>query len=151
MEYLQDSFSDGLAPSTNKVYVTSISVSHIPIDSAFLGRHPLVSRILLGVRHLRLRFPSGDLEVLLEGFSMVPSEPLESASEKVLILKVIFLLAITLLKRVGDLKALSVASSCLEFDHAGVKAILCPRPDYVSKVPSSVPCSVVQAFFSLTF
>lgn len=151
MEYLQD-FSAGLTLSTINVYVTAISISHIPIDSASLGRHPLVSRFLLGARHLRLRFPSWDLAVLLEGLSMVTSEPLESASEKVLILKVVLLLAITLLKRVRDLQALSVASSCLEFDPGGVKAILHPRPDYVPKVPSSVPCSVDhQAFCSLAF
>jgi len=63
--------------------------------------------------------------------------------------KVAFLLAITSLKRVGDLQALSVAPSCLEFAPFNVKAILHPRPGYVPKVPSNVARSIIlQAFHS---
>lgn len=80
--------------------------------------------------------PSRDLAVVLEGLSMAPFKPLESASEQFLTLKVFFLLAIT--KKAGDLQALSVASSCLEFAPGGVKAILHSRPNYVPKVLSSV-------------
>lgn len=85
--------------------------------------------------------PSKDLTVVLEGLSVAPFEPLESASEKFLTLKVVFLLAIV--KRVGDLQALSVSSSCLEFAPGGVKTTLHPRPNYVPKMLSSVSHSVV--------
>lgn len=54
---------------------------------------------------------------------MAPFEPIESFSEKFLSPKMAFLLAITSLKRVGDLQALSVAS-CLEFAPDMVKAFL---------------------------
>lgn len=54
-----------------------------------------------------------------------------------------FLLATLSLKRVGDLQALSVAPSCLEFVPGGVKAILYPRPGYVPKVPTNVVRPVV--------
>lgn len=52
-----------------------------------------------------------------------------------------FLLAITSLKRVGDLQALSVPPSCLEFIMGGVKVLLHPRPGYVPKEPTNVVLS----------
>ena len=93
------------------------------------------------------RVPTWDLAVVLEGLAEAPFEPLESAEAKNLTLKVAFLLAITSLRRVGDLQALAIMPTCLEFAPGGVKAILHPRPGYVPKVPSSVARSVVlQAF-----
>ena len=50
-------------------------------------------------------------------------KPIESVSEK-------FLLTITSLKRVGDLKALSVAPSCLKFASGMVKAFIHPKTVY---------------------
>lgn len=59
----------------------------------------------------------------------------------------VFLLAITSLKRVGDLQALLVASSYLEFSPGRVKVILNPRPGYVPKVPTNVAWSTdLQVF-----
>jgi len=46
----------------------------------------------------------------LEGLSLVPFEPINELSEQFLSFKVAFLLAITSLKRVGDLQALAFAS-----------------------------------------
>ncbi len=64
-----------------------------------------------------------------------------------LTVKTIFLLAISSLKRVGDLQALSVAPSCLEFAPGMVRAFLYPRPGYVPKVTSVIPQPVIlQAF-----
>ncbi len=57
------------------------------------------------------------------------------------------LLAISSLKRIGDLQALSIAPSCLEFALGMVKAFLHPRPIYVPKVPANVArSSMLQAF-----
>lgn len=64
---------------------------------------------------VHVRVPAWDLAVALEGLPQAPFEPLDSISEKFLALKMAFLLAITSLKRVGDLQALSVASPCLKF------------------------------------
>ncbi len=54
--------------------------------------------------------------MVLKGLSEAP------ASEKLLILKAALELALTLLERVGDLRALSVASSCLDFTSGMIKA-----------------------------
>ncbi|KAI2650799.1 hypothetical protein H4Q32_024835 [Labeo rohita] len=64
-----------------------------------------------------------------------------------LTIKTALLLALTSLKWVGDLQALSVASSHLEFAPGMTKAFLYPRPGYVPKVPTNTPQPVVlQAF-----
>ncbi len=57
--------------------------------------------------------PSWDLSVVLEGLVAASFEPLESAPEQILTLKVTLLLALTSLKRVGDLQALFVSEFSL--------------------------------------
>ncbi|XP_053539791.1 uncharacterized protein LOC128634035, partial [Ictalurus punctatus] len=151
LEFLQEHFSGDLAPSTIRVYVAAISTSHSPVDGASVGQHPLTSTFMRGVRQLRpicrARIPSWDLSVILEGLSGAPFEPLESASGKLLTLKVALLLSLTSLKRVGDLQALSVAPSCLDFAPGLAMAFLYLRPDYIPKVPTSAAHPVVlQAF-----
>ncbi len=81
--------------------------------------------------------PSWDLSVVLEGLVMAPFEPLESASERILTLKVVHLLALTSLKRVGDLQAFSVSETCMDFAPGLVKVTLRPRPGYIPKVLST--------------
>jgi len=56
-----------------------------------------------------------DRVVVLEGLSLAPFGPIEKAPEKFLTLKSIFLLAISSVKGIEDLQALSVAPSFLEF------------------------------------
>ncbi len=68
---------------------------------------------------------------------VAPFEPLESAPEWILTLKVTLLLALTSLKRVGDLQALSVGKMCMDFVPGLVKVTLRPRPGYVPKVLSA--------------
>ncbi len=80
--------------------------------------------------------PSWDLSVVLEGLVTAPFEPLESAPERILTLKVTLLLALTL-KRVGDLQALSVSEMCMDFAPGLVKVTLRPRPGYIPKVLST--------------
>lgn len=93
------------------------------------------------------RVPAWDLAMVLERLSLAPFEPIDSSSEKFLMLKMAFLLAITSLKRIADLQALSVASSCLDFATGGVKAFLHPRTGYVPKVATNVAWSTdLQAF-----
>lgn len=96
------------------------------------------------------KVPTWDLAVVIEGLSLAPFEPLESASEKFLTLKVSFLLKIKSLKRVGDLHTLSISPPCLEFAHGRMKAVLHPKLGYVPKVPCNVVRStIVQAFHPL--
>ncbi len=90
---------------------------------------------------------SWDLAVMLKALCRPPFEPIEEISDRNLTLKTIFLLAISSLKRVGALQALSVAPTHLDFAPGIAKAFLYPRTGYVPKVPSSAPQpTVLQAF-----
>ena len=151
LEFPQEHFSSGLSPSTLKVYVAALAAYHVPFSGVSLGRHPFITRFLRGTLRLRpvvrTRVPAWDLAIVLEGLSLAPFEPIEEVSEKFVTLKTIFLLAISSLKRIGDIQALSVAPSCLEFSPGMVKAFLHPRPGYVPKVPTNVARPIVlQAF-----
>ncbi len=112
LEFLQDRFSAGLSPSTLKVYVAAIAAFDAPSRDGPLGRLPLVVRFLRGTRRMRPatrpRIPTWDLAVVLGALAEAPFEPMESAEAKYLTLKMAFLLAITSLRRVGELQALSV-------------------------------------------
>ncbi|KAL0181751.1 hypothetical protein M9458_024157, partial [Cirrhinus mrigala] len=153
LEFLQARFSTGLAHSTLKVYVAAISPYHAPLGGMPVGKDPLVVRFLRGV--LRLRpptrplVPTWDLAVVLEALCRPPFEPIEGIPVRFLTIKTALLLALTSLKRVGDLQALSVAPSHLEFAPGMTKAFLYPRPGYVPKVPTNTPyapylCKVLQ-------
>ncbi len=83
-----------------------------------------------------MKFP-WELSVVLECLMAAPFEPLESAPERILTLKVTLLLALTSLKRVGDMQALSVSEMCMVFAPDLVKVTLLPRPGYVPKVLST--------------
>ena len=116
-----------------------------------LGRHPLVTRFLRGTRRLRPgmrpRVPVWDLAVVLAALSEPPFEPLTEVALRFLSIKTTFLLAISSLKRIGELQALSVAPSRLEFAPGMARVFLYPKPGYVPKVPSAPSQPVVlQAF-----
>ncbi len=65
----------------------------------------------------------------------VPFEPLESAPERILTLKVTLLFwFLTSLKRVEDLQTLSVSEMCMDFALGLVRVTLRPRPGYVPMV-----------------
>ncbi|KAI2664621.1 Transposon Ty3-G Gag-Pol polyprotein [Labeo rohita] len=151
LEFLQDRLSAGLSHSTLKVYVAAIAAYHAPLGGLSVGKDPLVSRFLRGALRLRppvrSRVPSWDLSLVLEALCRPPFEPIEEISDRHLTIKTVLLIAITSLKRVGDLQALSVAPSFLDFAPGLAKAFLHPRSGYVPKVPSSAPRPVVlQAF-----
>ncbi len=140
LEFLQEKLTTGAAATTLWVYVTTIAARR-ELDEDPLGRYRMVSAFMRGVRRLRpvrpMAVPSWDLSVVLEGLVAAPFEPLESAPERILTLKVTLLLALTSLKRVGDLQALSVSEMCMDFPPGLVKVTLRPRPGYVPKVLST--------------
>ncbi len=140
LEFLQERLTAGAAATTLRVYVAAIAARR-ELDEIPLGRHRLVSAFMRGARRLRpvrpTAVPSWDLSVVLEGLVTAPFEPLESASDRILTLKVVLLLALTSLKRVGDLQAFSVSETCMDFAPGLVKFTLRPRPGYIPKVLST--------------
>ncbi|KAI2662475.1 GTPase Der [Labeo rohita] len=106
-----------------------------------VGKHDLVIRFLRGARRLNPPrphlIPSWDLAVVLRGLQQGPFEPLQSVKLDALSLKTALLTALASVKRVGDLQALSINSSCLEFGPADSHVVLRPRPGYVPKVPTT--------------
>ncbi len=140
LEFLQERLTAGAAATTLRVYVAAIAARR-ELDEIPLGRHRLVSAFMRGARRLRpvrpTAVPSWDLSVVLEGLVTAPFEPLESASDRILTLTVVLLLALTSLKRVGDLQAFSVSETCMDFAPGLVKVTLRPRPGYIPKVLST--------------
>ncbi|KAL0147122.1 hypothetical protein M9458_057646, partial [Cirrhinus mrigala] len=132
LEFLQAHFSTGLSHSTLKVYVAAISAYHAPLAGMPVGKDPPVVRFLRGVLRLRPptrpHIPTWDLAVVLEALCRPPFEPIEEIPVRFLTIKTALLLALTSLKRVGDLQALSVTPSHLEFAPGMIKAFLYPRP-----------------------
>ncbi len=151
LEFLQERLTAGAAATTLRVYVAAIAAQR-ELDEIPLGRHRLVSAFMRGARRLRpvrpTAVPSWDLSVVLEGLVMAPFEPLESASDRILTLKVVLLLALTSLKRVGDLQAFSVSETCMDFAPGLVKVTLRPRPGYIPKVLSTSSRSQVVTLHS---
>ncbi len=151
LKFLQEKLAAGAAATTLRVYVAAISARR-ELDEIPLGRHRMVSAFTHGVRRLRpvrpIGVPSWDLSVVIEGLMAAPFEPLESAPERILTLMVTLLLALTSLKRVGDLHALSVSKMCMDFTLGLVKVTLRHRSGYVPKVVSTSFCSQVVTLHS---
>ncbi len=152
LEFLQARLSAGLTHSTLKVYVVAVSAYHTSLGGQSVGRNPLVTRFLHGALRLRppvrSRISPWDLAVVLDALCRPPFEPIEEISNRHLTLKTVFLLAVSSLKRVGDLQALSVAPTHLDFAPGMAKAFLYPRAGYIPKVPSVTPQPVVLQAFS---
>ncbi|KAI2655537.1 ORF V: Enzymatic polyprotein [Labeo rohita] len=110
LSFLQEKLERRLSPSTLKVYVAAIAAYHDAVDGLSLGKHHLIVRFLRGARRLNPPrphlIPSWDLSVVLLGLRRAPFEPLASVKLKYLSLKTSLLIALTSIKRVGDLHAL---------------------------------------------
>ncbi|KAI2648848.1 ORF V: Enzymatic polyprotein [Labeo rohita] len=141
LSFLQEGLDRHLSASTLKVHVAAISANHDLVGGRSVGKHDLIIRFLRGARRLNPPrphlIPSWDLAVVLQGLQQDPFEPLQSVKLDALSFKTALLTALTSIKRVGDLQALSVNSSCLEFGPAYSHVVLRPRPGYVPKVPTT--------------
>ncbi|KAI2653718.1 Fumarate hydratase class II [Labeo rohita] len=133
LEFLQACFSTGLTHSTLRVYVAAMSAYHAPLGGMSVGKNPP-----------GYAFPPRCAEAEASSTTPCPYEPIEN---QFLAIKTVLLLALTSLKQVGDLQALSVAPSYLDFAPGMAKAFLYPRAGSVPKVPTVAPQPVVlQAF-----
>ncbi len=135
------------SPSTLKVYVAAITAHHNAVDGRSLGKHDLIMRFLKGARQMNLSrsplMPSWDLSIVLAGLQRGPFEPLDSVKLKFLSAKIALLIALTSIRRVGDLQAFSVSDECLVFGPAYSHIVLRHRPGYVPKVPTTPFCDQV--------
>ncbi len=142
LSFLQELLEKGRSPSTLKVHVAAIAASHAPVDGQSVGRNNLVVHFLKGSRRLNLprRFtvPTWDLPTVLRALKSPPFEPLQSVDLRPLTLKTALLLALALVKLMGELQALSVSPSCLEFGPNDSKIVLKPRHGYIPSALDSV-------------
>ncbi|CAM4427360.1 unnamed protein product [Leuciscus chuanchicus] len=138
LPFLQELLDSGRTPSTLKVYVAAIAAFTKPVNGQSLGKNDLIIRFLRRARRLNPPRPPSvpvwDLSMVLEAMKGGPFEPLHAVELKYLSFKTAFLLALASVKRVGDLHALSVSATCLEFGPNNSKVILKPRHGYVLKV-----------------
>ncbi|KAK0141172.1 hypothetical protein N1851_021814 [Merluccius polli] len=129
---------DGLAPSTIKVYIATISARHNRVDGVTVWSNTLVSRFLKGAQRLRppQRSPraSWDLPLVLQVLGKPPFEPLGGSELKWLSMKTAFLLAIASAKRVGEL---SISRECLHWSPDGTGVTLWPNPSFLPKTFSA--------------
>ncbi len=90
--------------------MAAIAAHHSPVGDQSIGKNLLAIRFLRGIRRLRPpvrpRMPTWDLAVVLEALSKATFELLEEVPLRFLTVKTVFLLAISSLKRVGDLQAI---------------------------------------------
>ncbi len=89
--------------------MAAIAAHHSTVGDQSIGKNPLAIQFLRGIRRLRPpvrpRMPTSDLAVVLEALSKAPFVPLEEVPLRFLTAKTVFILAISSLKRVGDLQA----------------------------------------------
>ncbi|XP_016369319.1 uncharacterized protein LOC107709377, partial [Sinocyclocheilus rhinocerous] len=135
--FLQDLMDKDRSFSTIKVYLAAISASHVGFEGSMVGQHSLIRRFMKGARRslpvIRRTVPEWDLSMVLEALSQSPFEPLGSISLKLLSFKTALLLALASAKRVSELHALSVHSSCTKFSLSGDKVFLKPNPAFLPK------------------
>ena len=137
LSFLQELLDKDRTPSTLKVYVAAIAAFSETALGQSIGRNDLVIRFLRGARRLNPPRPPSvpvwDLSTVLEAMKGHPFEPLQSIDLKHLSFKTVFLLALASVKRIGDLHALSVSATCMEFGPNDSKVILKPKHGYVPK------------------
>ncbi len=96
------------------VFVATLSAHRDPVDQVSIGANRLVVAFLKGA--VRLKLPvwavcsQWDLQMVLDRLCLAPYEPVEQADIRSLSMKTACLLAITSVRRVCELHALSVSS-----------------------------------------
>ncbi len=124
------------------VYEAAIAASHAPIAGQLVGRNNLVVHLLKGSRGLNpprlITVPTWDLPTVLRALKSPPFEPLPSIDLRHLMLKTALLLALALVKYMGDRQVLSVSTSCLKFRPNNFKVVLKPWHGYIPKVFSTL-------------
>ncbi len=141
LSFLQELLEKGHSPSTLKVLVAALAASHAPICGQSVSRNNLDVRVLKGSRRLSpprlVTVPTWDLPTVLRALKIPSFEPQQSVGLHPLTLKTAMLLALAYVKRMGDLQALSISRSYLEFGPNNSKIVLKPRHGNIPKVFST--------------
>ncbi|KAM4037388.1 ELMO domain-containing protein 3 isoform 1-T2 [Anomaloglossus baeobatrachus] len=134
LSFLQSGMDKGLSLGSLKGQVSALSV----FFQKRLARLPQVRTLLQGVCHIvppyKRPLEPWDLNRVLMALQKPPFEPLRDVSLSRLSQKVTFLVAITSLRRVSELAALSCKSPFLVFHQD--KVVLRPVPEFLPKVVS---------------
>ncbi|XP_060547294.1 uncharacterized protein LOC132711713 [Pantherophis guttatus] len=112
LSFLQDGLKTDLAPNTLQRQVAALASVLAFGSTESLSRHPIIRNFLQGAANLRPpvvhRFPTWNLNKVLNALTASPFEPLREVSLRLLSFKVLFLGAITSAQRISELAALSI-------------------------------------------
>lgn len=135
LAFLQSGMDQGLALSSLKGQISALSV----LFQRTLASRPPVKTFLQGVAHsvppFRRPLEPWDLNLVLRALQVSPFEPLRDISLRFLSWKVAFLVAITSIRRVSELAALSCKSPFLILHKD--KVVLRPVQSFLPKVVST--------------
>ncbi|XP_072003573.1 uncharacterized protein [Engystomops pustulosus] len=134
LDFLQAGLDKGLKPATLKVQISALS----SLFESPLASHPWISRFIKAASRMtpfrRCTVPPWDLTLVLNYLIRDPFEPLESCSLKWLTIKVVFLVAITSARRVGEISSLSCRAPFLKI--LDDRVVLMTDPAFLPKVVS---------------
>ena len=115
LEYLTDLHKAGYASRSINVHRSMLSMTLEPYEGSNIGEHPLVVQLLKGCYNEnppRPRYESTwDTDVVLDYLSSLGND--ESLDFAQLSLKLLILLALVTLMRIGELNSISCSSVCL--------------------------------------
>ncbi|CAJ0953173.1 unnamed protein product [Ranitomeya imitator] len=134
LDFLQRGLEIGLKPSTLKVQVSALS----SIFDQDLAGHRWIKRFMTSANRInpgkQVIVPPWDLNIVLQGLTGPPFEPLSTCSPQNLAYKTVFLVAITSARRVGEFQALSIREPYLLVREDSI--ILRLDPSFLPKVVS---------------
>ncbi|XP_073431525.1 uncharacterized protein [Dendrobates tinctorius] len=135
LAFLQSGLDAGLAPSSLRRQISALSV----LFQRKIANVMQVKTFIQGVSHLvppfRAPLDAWDLNLVLGVLQEAPFEPLQEVGLPYLTREVVFLVAITSIRRVSELAALSCRAPFLTFFKD--KVVLRPPPPFLPKVVSS--------------
>lgn len=138
LDFLQDGLDKKLKPATLRRQVAALDSVLSVQRKVSLSRHPLVCRFLKVAvaksRPQRHRFPTWNLGTVLRALSKQPFEPFRDIALRWVRMKTMFLVAITLARRISELGTLSCLPELCTFHKD--KVVLRLDPTFVPKVAS---------------
>ena len=125
--FLADCFQEGKIYSTLNTYRSALSSTLCPCKNDTVGSHPLVSRLLKGVFHLRPSQPrySSTWDVSIVMSYLKTLFPLEQLTLKLLTLKTVMLCALASAQRAQTLCALDL--NCISYCENSVNFVVTER------------------------